>query len=79
VLPLARPLPSLQGWPRLQVQVWQQDTFGRLELLGYGFVHVPSAAGACLQHNAPAAAAAAATAARRGGAPARSIQRAGLT
>lgn len=35
----------LQGWPRLLVQVWQLDSFGRNQLRGYGFVHLPSGAG----------------------------------
>eukprot|EP00300_Choanocystis_sp_HF-7_P034409 c47133_g1_i1.p2 GENE.c47133_g1_i1~~c47133_g1_i1.p2 ORF type:complete len:185 (-),score=17.50 c47133_g1_i1:108-662(-) len=36
---------SVRGWPRLKVEVWHQDTYGRCELYGYGFVHVPSAPG----------------------------------
>ena len=37
---------SMHGWPRILVQVWQMDTYGRIELTGYGFVHVPVAPGA---------------------------------
>lgn len=33
--------PPLQDWPRLVFQVWQQDSFGRLECLGYGTLNVP--------------------------------------
>ncbi|XP_025000288.2 B9 domain-containing protein 2 [Gallus gallus] len=36
---------GLQGWPRLHLQVWHQDSLGRTELLGYGFCHVPSSPG----------------------------------
>ncbi|XP_026544125.1 B9 domain-containing protein 2 [Notechis scutatus] len=37
---------GLQGWPKLHVQVWHQDAFGRTDLYGYGFCHVPSSPGA---------------------------------
>nr|XP_031537681.1 B9 domain-containing protein 2 isoform X3 [Vicugna pacos] len=33
------------GWPRLHLQVWSQDSFGRCQLEGYGFCHVPSSPG----------------------------------
>lgn len=33
------------GWPRLHLQVWQHDEFGRQEIAGYGQVQVPSSAG----------------------------------
>ena len=36
---------SLQGWPKMLLQVWQQDSFGRTELAGYGFCYVPSSPG----------------------------------
>eukprot|EP00049_Salpingoeca_infusionum_P019676 m.362831 g.362831 ORF g.362831 m.362831 type:complete len:177 (+) comp20978_c0_seq1:107-637(+) len=36
---------GLQGWPKLSVQVFHQDTFGRNELAGYGYVDVPSVPG----------------------------------
>ncbi|XP_055105923.1 B9 domain-containing protein 2 [Symphalangus syndactylus] len=36
---------GLQGWPRLHFQVWSQDSFGRCQLAGYGFCHVPSSPG----------------------------------
>lgn len=35
----------VQGWPKFQVQVFQEDQYGRDELVGYGFVHIPSAPG----------------------------------
>lgn len=35
----------LDGWPRILLQVWKLDTFGRQELQGYGFCHIPSGAG----------------------------------
>ncbi len=34
-----------QGWPRLLFQCWRLDEHGRLEVEGYGFVHVPSTPG----------------------------------
>lgn len=37
-------LPSL-GWPKLHIQVWHQDSFGRCELYGYGYCHIPSSPG----------------------------------
>lgn len=36
---------GLTGWPKLFFQVWSQDVHGRSDLAGYGFVHVPTAAG----------------------------------
>lgn len=36
---------GLQGWPKLHLQVWHQDSFGRCQLYGYGFCHVPSSPG----------------------------------
>ncbi|NXN95661.1 B9D2 protein, partial [Rhinopomastus cyanomelas] len=36
---------GLQGWPRLQLQVWAQDSLGRCQLLGYGFCQVPATPG----------------------------------
>ncbi|CAM4667952.1 unnamed protein product [Leuciscus chuanchicus] len=36
---------GLQGWPKLHLQVWHQDSFGRCQLYGYGYIHVPSSPG----------------------------------
>lgn len=36
---------SLVGWPKLQFQVYHQDSFGRNELYGYSFVHIPTSPG----------------------------------
>ncbi|XP_043918626.1 B9 domain-containing protein 2 [Protopterus annectens] len=36
---------NLTGWPKLHLQVWHQDSFGRNELYGYGFCHIPSTPG----------------------------------
>lgn len=36
---------SLSGWPRLLVQVWQLDDVGRLEVEGYGVIHMPATPG----------------------------------
>lgn len=33
------------GWPKIHFQVWHQDSFGRNELYGYGFCHVPTTPG----------------------------------
>lgn len=33
------------GWPKLHLQVWHQDSFGRCQLYGYGYCHVPSSPG----------------------------------
>lgn len=36
---------GLQGWPKLYFEVWHHDMFGRSELYGYGFCHVPTSPG----------------------------------
>lgn len=36
---------GLQGWPKIHLQVYHQDKFGRNELYGYGFIHVPAVPG----------------------------------
>ncbi|KAG1706204.1 B9 domain-containing protein 2 [Nymphon striatum] len=36
---------GIQGWPKLHLQVWHQDKFGRSELYGYGFCHLPTSSG----------------------------------
>lgn len=36
---------GITGWPKLQIQVWGQDMFGRVSILGYGFCHVPASPG----------------------------------
>ncbi|KAI8898191.1 B9 domain-containing protein 2 [Globomyces pollinis-pini] len=36
---------SIAGWPKLVVHVFHQDMFGRNELFGYGFIHVPATPG----------------------------------
>ena len=36
---------SISGWPRIHFQVWHQDQFGRNELYGYGFCHIPTSPG----------------------------------
>jgi len=37
---------SIHGWPKLSLEVWHEDVFGRSELSGYGMVHIPTAPGA---------------------------------
>ena len=36
---------SIQGWPRMKFQVWELDEFGRANLAGYGFCHLPTSIG----------------------------------
>jgi B9 domain-containing protein 2 len=36
---------GLQGWPKLHVQVWHEDFYGRHEIYGYGVCHVPTTPG----------------------------------
>ena len=36
---------SLVGWPKMRFQVWSMDAHGAKDLAGYGFAHVPTAAG----------------------------------
>eukprot|EP00658_Telonema_sp_P-2_P045125 TRINITY_DN3303_c0_g1_i5.p1 TRINITY_DN3303_c0_g1~~TRINITY_DN3303_c0_g1_i5.p1 ORF type:complete len:182 (+),score=25.39 TRINITY_DN3303_c0_g1_i5:175-720(+) len=36
---------SIAGWPRIHVQVWREDFFGRKELAGYGFGFIPTTVG----------------------------------
>ena len=36
---------SLIGWPRLYVEVWEQDSFGRNQIAGYGCCFIPTAPG----------------------------------
>lgn len=38
-------LKTFSGWPKIHFQVWHQDSFGRNELYGYGFCHVPTSPG----------------------------------
>uniref|UniRef100_T1JIR5 B9 domain-containing protein 2 n=1 Tax=Strigamia maritima TaxID=126957 RepID=T1JIR5_STRMM len=36
---------GIQGWPKFYFQVWHHDRFGRDELYGYGFCHIPTTPG----------------------------------
>mmetsp|Transcript_22513 Transcript_22513/g.31748 ORF Transcript_22513/g.31748 Transcript_22513/m.31748 type:complete len:469 (-) Transcript_22513:385-1791(-) len=36
---------NMKGWPRLIIQVWELDDYGRTNICGYGFAHLPSAPG----------------------------------
>lgn len=36
---------GIQGWPKFYFQVWSLDSYGRSDLGGYGFIHVPSSPG----------------------------------
>ena len=33
---------NMKGWPRIIVQVWELDEYGRSILSGYGFAHLPT-------------------------------------
>ncbi|CAG2057115.1 unnamed protein product [Timema podura] len=39
---------GIQGWPKLHLQVYCQDRFGRSEIYGYGFCHIPTSPGSHL-------------------------------
>ncbi|ODN02972.1 B9 domain-containing protein 2 [Orchesella cincta] len=36
---------GLQGWPKLILEVYRQDEFGRSDLSGYGVCHIPATPG----------------------------------
>ena len=36
---------SMQGWPRISVQLWELDVYGRAIFAGFGFAHLPCAKG----------------------------------
>jgi len=36
---------SMQGWPRIIMQLWELDEYGRSILSGYGFAHFPTIPG----------------------------------
>ncbi|KIH57024.1 B9 protein [Ancylostoma duodenale] len=36
---------TIQGWPRIELQVWHHDVYGRQELVGYGSLFLPSTPG----------------------------------
>ena len=36
---------GLKGWPKFHFEVWHQDNFGRNEIYGYGFCHIPTSPG----------------------------------
>ena len=36
---------GLQGWPKLHLQIYHHDSFGRNHLIAYGFCHVPTSPG----------------------------------
>jgi len=36
---------GLKGWPKFHFQVWHQDSYGRNEIFGYGYCHVPTSPG----------------------------------
>lgn len=40
---------SIQGWPRMVMQVWELDEYGRSILAGYGFAHMPTNPGKSLR------------------------------
>ncbi|KAF4529859.1 hypothetical protein B566_EDAN017680 [Ephemera danica] len=36
---------GIQGWPKVHLEVYQEDSYNRSELVGYGCCHIPSSAG----------------------------------
>lgn len=36
---------GIQGWPKINIQVYHYDRFGRSEVYGYGFTFIPSSPG----------------------------------
>lgn len=32
---------NVQGWPKISVQVWQVDDYGRKDIVGYGMAYLP--------------------------------------
>lgn len=36
---------SLQGWPKITVQIQQMDSYGRINVIAHGFAHLPFSAG----------------------------------
>ncbi|EPY37362.1 b9 domain-containing protein 2 [Angomonas deanei] len=32
---------GMQGWPKVSVQVWQVDAYGRKDIAGYGMTYLP--------------------------------------
>lgn len=36
---------SMKGWPRIIVQLWELDKYGRTLLVGFGFAHFPCSKG----------------------------------
>jgi B9 domain-containing protein 2 len=36
---------TIKGWPKLIMEIYHYDDFGRLELFGYAFTHLPISAG----------------------------------
>ncbi|CCW63448.1 unnamed protein product [Phytomonas sp. EM1] len=33
---------SVQGWPKISIQVWEMDSYGRRDLAGYGVAYIPT-------------------------------------
>lgn len=36
---------GIQNWPRIEFQVFKEDSYGRVSFISYGFVHIPSQPG----------------------------------
>jgi hypothetical protein len=36
---------SIQGWPKIHVEVWHHDDYNRQEIYGYGTVFIPTSPG----------------------------------
>jgi len=37
--------PTVVGWPKIVMQVWYQDAYGRSDFVGYGILNIPTQSG----------------------------------
>ena len=36
---------GIKGWPKLRIEIWHLDAFGRCEKCAYGMIYIPTAPG----------------------------------
>lgn len=36
---------TIQGWPKIHIEVWHHDDYNRQEIYGYGTVYIPTCPG----------------------------------
>ena len=36
---------NIRGWPKLMIEVWKVDNYGRHNIFGYGILSIPMATG----------------------------------